>query len=1078
MSSRSSKGGGRDTRLRQATTSTDSECRGSSGEANETVRHQIRKELIQELLEACGNDAEKRQVIAELAEKVLQGEAAPLHSPTKDNENHDDGDDDDESEDTNNYKWTDVESIGEIQDSPYEIGASAEVGEELFEEFKALLEPQQHSTERRRSGTGTLRPTKRAIQILGEERAEAMVTANHYISDSGMVFSSSWIDGEIRGIRIPGLTKVMLVLCLQEQRIARAEKGVMNKLVEKLNLADIIREVLDDLEGIGADQFPKLSTCTETPLPYDRSHKYECQKCELFVARTFACMNFLKRDCLENKIVKKLLACLRIMEDHLDVPTDPTRPPRQIQIPTDPEGRKFESEHDKNTTGGRKSRAVDDTVSRGTTSDPVEQLDLQTGKVLATFPSFRAANVALGRDENCTGIRKNVLDAQLSAYGYFWRPVGSKKLPEGVKPIAEKPVSTPKQQNNTPGKQKSFQNKPVEKLDLLTGAVLATFPSIAAATISLGLDPKRHGIADNLAGRLKSAYGFFWRLAGSKDLPDPTPQMFTKRKNVESNKNQKSPKKSVEPTITPRSDGRLRSSSGSLWRQTGPLTEGDNGGTKSGISTNDSQSNANNRTKRGIHEVTGTAEDTSAKLRKRRFEEPTDATEDPTSKEPVPGKSSLREISAMNQIKDSPYQVDATAEVGEDLFENFKALLVPASGSGRRQQRASEAAIKVFGESLADAILEASSKIGLSGVIYSPEWKDGSIRGAKVGSIPTPILLLLLQEQRFSRPGVTGALVQVVVDFELCRTVIKALVRWNMVDKYPKVSQTTTHAHFTTQKVQCYKCLIFIARVFHCMKILNMEVMPESIKHKVESCFQILESNFGGQRGSSAPTTSQRETPNAPWNQEGAQASNANDDGSLGSTAAPFLTRSPPKEINEHSHILFQVQSSSKAAETEPELPPNDGAPCGTTMNGAPQDAEIPPLHDQDLSSWVPYDPKEVILSPIETETAWLVEESIYSLRTREIQWRFVWKYASPTLRVELRKINDSSGNELEQLVRLQDTIVATRFANLRREIRRKLHRAQYRPRMEKAIPDERMASRQLMDNNNTNPTSVEVSGT
>lgn len=1036
--------------------SKDSKRRRSSGEPSEAMKKQIRQELIQEMLDACGDNADKRQIVAELAEKVLLVENEAPHSPATD----------DESEDTNNYKWTDVESIGEIQDSPYEIGASAEVGEELFEEFKALLEPQQHSTDRRRSGTGTLRPTKRAIEMLGEERAEAMVTANHHISDSGMVFSPSWIDGEVRGLRIPGLTKVMLVLCLQEQRIARAEKGVMNKLVEKLNLADIIREVLDDLEGIGADQFPKLSKCMETPLPYERSHKYECQKCELFVARTFACMNFLKRDCLENKIVKKLLACLRIMEDHLDVPTEQTRPPAQIQIPTDPISRIDRSEPE--ALPSRKSKPVDE--PRGTTSDPVEQLDLRTGKVLATFPSYRAANLALGRDENSAGIRKNVLDAQLSAFGYFWRAVGSKRLPDGVKPSTEKPVSTQKP-SSTSGKQKNAKGRAVEKLDLQTGTVLATYPTAAEATMSLGLDPRKHGVADNLAGRVKSAYGFFWRWAGSKASPVQVPretkgdQRENHVNNGESNRNMRSPRKAPEHSITQSSDARLRSSEGSLPHKAGSLTHRDHEEPKNGIPRDDSQSNSHGRTKRSIHEATGTVDDSSQKTRKRRCEESPEQLEVQPPEENVPGKFSLREISAMNQVKDSPYQVDATAEVGEDLFENFKALLVPANGSGRRQHRASSAAIKVFGESVADSILEASSKIGHSGVIYSPEWKDGTIRGAKVGSIPTPILLLLLQEQRFSRPGVTGALVQVVVDFELCRTVIKALVRWNMVDKYPKVSQTTTHAHFTTQKVQCYKCLIFIARVFHCMKILNVEVMTESIKNKVESCFQILESNFG-HRGATVPQSSQREIPSATRNPEGALASNVNDDGSLGSTAAPFLSRSSPKEINEKSHILFQVQSSAKAGETEQEFPKNEGSTSGTMMNGDSQDNDMPPL--QDLSSWVPYDPKEVILSPIETETAWLVEESIYSLRTREIQWRFVWKYASPVLRVELRKISNSSGSELDHLVRLHDTIVATRFTNLRREIRRKLHRAQYRPRMEKAIPDERMASRQLMDNNNT----------
>jgi hypothetical protein len=57
----------------------------------------------------------------------------------------------------------------------------------------------------------------------------------------------------------------------------------------------------------------------------------------------------------------------------------------------------------------------------------------------------------------------------------------------------------------------------IEQLDLRTGEVLATFPSISDATAKYGLS--RAAISQQLHGRAKSCKGFFWRTVGSTDLP-------------------------------------------------------------------------------------------------------------------------------------------------------------------------------------------------------------------------------------------------------------------------------------------------------------------------------------------------------------------------------------------------------------------------------------------------------------------------------------------------------------------------------------------------------------------------------
>jgi hypothetical protein len=124
----------------------------------------------------------------------------------------------------------------------------------------------------------------------------------------------------------------------------------------------------------------------------------------------------------------------------------------------------------------------------------------------------------------------------------------------------------------------------------------------------------------------------------------------------------------------------------------------------------------------------------------------------------------------------------------------------------------------------------------------------------------------------------------------------------------------------------------------------------------------------------------------------------------------------------------------------------------------------FPPSSDTDEDApWYPHDPDEIILDATEIEVAWLVEESIYGLRNREIQWDFVWEYASSALRIQLRKVDFVLGNELEQLIRFQDVLVSKRFPIKRKLVRRELHRGKLRERMRNVIPKLRLAGRELI---------------
>ena len=114
---------------------------------------------------------------------------------------------------------------------------------------------------------------------------------------------------------------------------------------------------------------------------------------------------------------------------------------------------------------------------------------------------------------------------------------------------------------------------------------------------------------------------------------------------------------------------------------------------------------------------------------------------------------------------------------------------------------------------------------------------------------------------------------------------------------------------------------------------------------------------------------------------------------------------------------------------------------------------------------WYPVDKKELILNPIQIETAWLVEESMYCSRKTDVDWSFVMKYASPSLQIQLRKIPYVSGNHVEEILSklFQNGIETKRFKILRGEIRRKLLKNVVRMRMEGILPRLRRATHPLL---------------
>ena len=125
----------------------------------------------------------------------------------------------------------------------------------------------------------------------------------------------------------------------------------------------------------------------------------------------------------------------------------------------------------------------------------VEKVDPETGQVLETFPTVRAACKALGKSESVlyTRLRREMPPVY---DGFEWRYSDDSNEPRGK------------------------TNGAVEKIDLETGQVLEVFPSaFAAVTQTERLEAS--SISRVLHGERRSAGGFFWRYQGSDTVSRP-----------------------------------------------------------------------------------------------------------------------------------------------------------------------------------------------------------------------------------------------------------------------------------------------------------------------------------------------------------------------------------------------------------------------------------------------------------------------------------------------------------------------------------------------------------------------------
>ena len=128
---------------------------------------------------------------------------------------------------------------------------------------------------------------------------------------------------------------------------------------------------------------------------------------------------------------------------------------------------------------------------------PVEQVDLQSGETIHTFPSAAEAVRTLGNTVSSHGISVVLHGKRKSCGGYFWRRAGDKTMP----------------------RQRTFGAIPVEQVDIQSGETINTFPSAAEAGRTLGNIVSSNGICMVIGGKIRSCGGYFWRRPGDKTMP-------------------------------------------------------------------------------------------------------------------------------------------------------------------------------------------------------------------------------------------------------------------------------------------------------------------------------------------------------------------------------------------------------------------------------------------------------------------------------------------------------------------------------------------------------------------------------
>ena len=240
----------------------------------------------------------------------------------------------------------------------------------------------------------------------------------------------------------------------------------------------------------------------------------------------------------------------------------------------------------------------------------------------------------------------------------------------------------------------------------------------------------------------------------------------------------------------------------------------------------------------------------------------------------------------MPDILVSPYEGNRSAETGEEPLEQWKKLLQPLPQDDSNQptnNTMNPVLSKLYGEPLAKTIFRAKAEIATLQPLFETSWKWGEIGNLQLGWIPKRQLLLCLCEEKIANPGAshqddtsdsqsqtesseeftseeddseedvddeTEALKTVTRKLECFDIVMAAMREWKLKFDFPELYSNKDGGEFVfapntdnETKQNCYKCLIFVARVFATLLLFQQEqsVSP-SLFRKVRACLKILNS--------------------------------------------------------------------------------------------------------------------------------------------------------------------------------------------------------------------------------------------
>ena len=233
---------------------------------------------------------------------------------------------------------TKISSMEIITDSPYEQNTNAEVGERLFDYTKSLMDPDDvgvglglglglvvgdgfSNSPNKLKRTTANEPSTEAIEVFGKEQAYILLQTNHNISASGMLYSSTWTQGYIRGTNCGVVEKELLLLCLRDHRLARGSAGDLKCIIKDLKVYTIFVDTLSEWKL--KTMYPRLAKCQS--VTKFRHNQLKCLKCIIFIVRAVISMKVLQWNFLAlsdddgTTLKSKIFSCLDILEKNADI---------------------------------------------------------------------------------------------------------------------------------------------------------------------------------------------------------------------------------------------------------------------------------------------------------------------------------------------------------------------------------------------------------------------------------------------------------------------------------------------------------------------------------------------------------------------------------------------------------------------------------------------------------------------------------------------------------------------------------------------------------------------------------------